>query len=126
MIGFSSISNFQVQLPAENDINIIIHIRDTFNSITEYNMSSIVVKSDSGVIDDLVHMLEYSTNKETSNFLIQLLATGNQNNIGQIIILLSYELNKINIQNINNTISSKYRLLFYHSDTVFISSKYIS
>jgi len=50
MISFSSILNFQVQFPADNDntslLNIVIYIRDTFDSIIEFNMSSITVVSD--------------------------------------------------------------------------------
>ncbi|CAF1106790.1 unnamed protein product [Rotaria sp. Silwood1] len=56
----------------------------------------------------LIKGLHGSSEEINNNPLIRLLASGNQNTMGQIITLISQELNKMNIQNIYNTLSSKY------------------
>ena len=81
IIAFSSVSSFQVRLPIGNHLNFIVHIRDIMNGITEYNLSSVTVLSES------IDLSEQS--------FIELLSSGNQNAIGQIITLINNELNQI-------------------------------
>jgi hypothetical protein len=111
MIGFSSISTFDVQLPAGDDnssmVNLIVHIRDTFECITEYNMSSVSVIPDTTVINNLINNLQVSTSAANNNPIVQLLASGNQNTVGQVITSLSQVFNKMNTQSIQNAVSSK-------------------
>ncbi len=111
MIAFSSVSTVQLRLPAGNDnqslVHIIGYIRDTLDCVTEFNISSVVVASDLEEINNLVNNLQKSSNELTNNPLIQLLASGNQNTIGQVISSLSQEFNKINNQSIGNAVSSK-------------------
>lgn len=113
IVGFSSIPNFQVRLPADHEnvsiLNMIIHIRDTFDCVTEYNMSSVSVQFDSGSVSRLINNLKGSTNEINSNPFIRSLYGGNQNIIGQIITSLSQQFNRINMENIRNAASSKCR-----------------
>ncbi len=84
MIGFTSLSIFQVRLPIRNSLlNLNVHIRDKLNCIKEYNISSIYI---------------YDNSTEIENF-VEILLSGNQNIIGQIITSISQEFNIIN-QNI--------------------------
>jgi hypothetical protein len=93
MIAFSSISIFQVRLPpVNNQTPLIVYIRDTFDSITEYNLSSV------SVVPDLV---------EINNLTVQLLTILNQNTINQMITSFSQVFNNNNSQNIINAVSSK-------------------
>jgi len=110
MIGFSSMSNFDVQLPAGDDntsmVNLIVHIRDTLECVAEYNMSSVSVIPDTAGINNLINNLQVSTNAANNNPIVQLLAGGNQNTVGQIITSLSQVFNKMNTQNLENAVSS--------------------
>ncbi len=80
MIGFSFTPTFKVRLPASSLINLNVHIRDKYNCITEYNISSVYVSEE-----------DSKMNSFTNELLI-----GNQNDIGQILISISQEFNKIN------------------------------
>jgi galactose-1-phosphate uridylyltransferase len=115
IIAFSSISTFQVRLPSGNNqtslINLIIHIRDTLDCIAEYNMPSMIVASDSTLSSELMNNFRTSPNDIVNNPIIQLLASGNQNTVGQIISSFSQEFNQMNNENIDKAVSSK--RLFY-------------
>lgn len=68
--------HFQVQLSA-GELNLIIHIRDTLDCITEVNLTLNVLSD----IVDLVNNFEILQN----NSFVRLLINGNQNTVGQII-----------------------------------------
>jgi hypothetical protein len=109
--AFSFISTFQGRLPAGDDqtslLHLIIRIRDTFDCITELNMSSIIVVPDSTGINDLINSLQGSSNTITNNPIAQLLASENQNIVGQLITSLSQQFNKMNDESVENAVSSK-------------------
>lgn len=99
--AFSSVSTFQVRLPA-GTISLIVHIRDKADCVTEYNIStSVVVQPDSSEITSLI-------NDTTHNYINGLFSSGNQNLIGQIITSMAMQFNSMSDANINNAISSKY------------------
>ena len=110
IIAFSSLPDFQVRLPAGNDptflLQLFIYIRDTYDTTTRYNMSSVIVMPDTEDIIKLIHILQNSTNELTSNSFVQLLASENQNIVSQVITLISQQLNTMNSQSIQNAISN--------------------
>jgi len=112
MIAFSFVSNFQVRLPCGNDnislLNLVIYIRDTLDCITQFNMTSVIVTSDESSIFDLVNTFQNSRNLLTNNPFVRLLSSGNQNTVGQILTSISQEFNKINIEALDNAVSSEY------------------
>ena len=60
LIAFSAVSIFEVYLPADRDptcsLQLVIHIRDQRDCLTEWtNLSSITVRTDSTVLDDLLN-----------------------------------------------------------------------
>jgi hypothetical protein len=116
MIGYSSVSSFQVRLPSGNDqtslINLIINIRDTKDCVTEFNISSVYVLTNSPSISDLINTVDNSLNMIINNPIVQLLATQNQNTVGQIITSFSIEFNKLNNQSLNKAVSSINQKLF--------------
>lgn len=61
---------------------------------------------DSEEITNLVNNLQQSSNSITSNSLIKILSTANQNMIGQVISSLSQQLNKINSQTVETAATS--------------------
>jgi hypothetical protein len=89
ILAFSPISHFQVRLPSGH-LNLIIHIQDRFNCITEYYLPSMDVLSSS------------IERNHIPSFL-----TENQNTIEQIINSITQELNQMNCENIQQAISSK-------------------
>ncbi|CAF4247134.1 unnamed protein product, partial [Adineta steineri] len=110
IIAYSLVSTFQVRLPLGNDqtsfVHLTVYIRDTLDCITKFNLSSVTVTSDSIGIMNLINDIQNSSNQLTTNPIIQLLASGNQNIIGQVITSLSQQFNNINNENINQAISN--------------------
>ena len=108
IVAFSSVSTIQVRLPAGGDrtsvVNIIGIIRDGLDCITEMNLSSVVVSSDSEEITNFVVSIQST---KTNDPIVQTLSSGNQNLIGQVITSVSLEFNKINNQTIENAVASK-------------------
>jgi hypothetical protein len=108
MIAFSPVSQFQVLLPAGNGntsiLNLFIQLRDTFDCTTEINLTSVIVLQDSIDVTDLVNNLQNST----SNSVVQLLSSGNQNIVAQVITSFSQQFNQINTNNTQTAVASKY------------------
>ncbi len=102
IIAFSPVPTFDVRLPAGNDLHLVIHIRDLLDSITEYdNISSVTVLPN--LISNFKSM---KTFRESNNELIEILSSGNQNPIGQVINLISQTLDQINNQTVEKALSS--------------------
>ena len=118
MVGFSTLPDFQVRLPAGDKptsvLNVIVHIRDKLDSVRSWNMSSIFVIQDKETMNDLMEIFQDSPTEMNRNPFIRLLASGHQNIVGQIITIISQEPNHINMKNIYDALSSKYSLLFDH------------
>lgn len=76
LLAFSSIATFPVRLSSGSELTfsleLLVYIRDTWDCLTEWNRTSIVVRPDPG-----------------NNFFTELLKTGNPNTIGQVITSLS-------------------------------------
>ncbi len=111
ILAFSSISTIQLRLPAGNDnlslIHIVASVRDTLDCRAEFNVSSVMVVPDSEEITNFVDSLQQSGNQITNNPFAQILASGNQNIIGQVISSLSQEFNRINNQTVDDAVASK-------------------
>jgi homoserine trans-succinylase len=111
MIGFSPVMNIQVRLPAGNEntslLNILVQIRDTYDCITEYNISSVSVIPDTIEMNDLINILQDSTNEKINNQFIQELSSRDQNTVGQILTSFSNHVNKISDETLDNAISCK-------------------
>ena len=111
MISFSPLSTFQARLPVGNDqtslLHLIVRIRDTLECVTELNLRSVYVRSDSAGMNDLISSLQSSSSSSTNNPIVQLLASGNQNTVGQVISSISQQFNKKNSESMNSAVSSK-------------------
>ena len=106
MIAFSPASSFTVRLPT-GKLNLIIHIRDRLDCIKEVNISSVDVGSDTKEINSLINTLKNSSNEIKNNSIVQLLASGDQNTVGQVITTISQEFNKMNNESFDKATSSK-------------------
>ena len=89
IIAFSPVSSFQVRLPVGKYLNLVIRIRDILNGITEFNLSSVTVTSKP------INLSEQS--------FVELLSSGNQNIIGQVLTLVNDEFDRIYNQIIEKT-----------------------
>lgn len=109
-------STFQVRLPSGNDqtslLYLVAYIRDLLDCITEYNISTVTVVPDSAGTTDLINSIQSSSNRKTSNPIIQLLASGDQNTVGQVLTSLSQQFNNMNNENVDKAVSCK--ILFYY------------
>ena len=86
-IAFSSQSSFKVYLPSGENQILVVEIRDQLNCLTKFNLSSISVATD----------YQLNTN---------LLSTGNQNTVSQLLTSFSQQFNQINQQNIDKAVSN--------------------
>ena len=111
IIAFSAVSDFQVYLPSGDSKTSLLHlevyIRDSLDAVVEFNLTTVIVTVDSTVVTDFVHNLQNASNSLTTNPVIQLLVSENQNTIAQIITSLAKEFNRINAQNAHYAFSSK-------------------
>lgn len=118
VLAYSSVANVQLRLPAGDNssslLYVAVRIRDRFNCITEYNLSTVVVRPDLQAINNFIGSIQNSSNTITSDPMVQILASGNQNSISQIIQSLAQAFNQVNNQTIKNILASKYiRYNFY-------------
>jgi hypothetical protein len=111
MLAFSFVPTIQVRLPAGTDNQSLVHlvgfVRDTLDCVTEFNLSSVVVVSDFTEIANLVDSLQSSSSGIANNPLVQMLASRNQNTVGQVISSLSQAFNKINDQTVTSAVASE-------------------
>jgi len=70
-------------------------------------MSSISVLSDLVGINNLISDIQISSGAIAANPTLQLLASENQNIVGQVLSALSQQFNKVNSENLNTAVSGK-------------------
>jgi hypothetical protein len=112
IIAFSSVSDFQVRLPASDSntslLQLSVIIRDDLDCIAEANISSVSVLSDVTGITAMINTLQTSVDGLTSDPLVQLLSSGSQNVISQVLTSIAQELNLINNENMDTAVSSTF------------------
>ena len=110
IIAFSSVSTFDVYLPSgispRFDLQLMVSIRDRRDCISQWNLTTVIVQTDSTILNDFLNQLTVSSNGSTNNPMTRLLSYGNQNPVGQMIISISQYLNRKNEENIQNASSS--------------------
>jgi len=84
IIAFSPVSSFEVRLPIGFHLNIFVEIRDISNGITQFSFSPITVLSEP---------IDLSRQS-----FIDLLSSGNQNTISQVITLINDEFTRLENQ----------------------------
>lgn len=111
MLAFSSLSTVEVRLPAGDDptsrVHVVGFIRDILYCVAEVNLSSVVVTPDSEQIVDLITVLQNTGGNPTTNPIVQVLSSGNQNAIGQVITSASRMLNEINEQAVETAVAGQ-------------------
>jgi hypothetical protein len=103
MIAFSSVPTLTLRLPAgrmnTSMLQLVVVIRDQLDCSVEFNLSSVAVTVDSAAIDQLLQALRSSSASALNNNpLVQILSSGNQNAVGQVLLALSQQFNSINTQ----------------------------
>ena len=126
MIGFSSLPTLSLRLPAgqtnTSSLQLIVVIRDPMDCVVEVNLPSVVVRKDTVEIDQLVQSLQTSTYAPNSNPLVQILSSGNQNAVGQVLTSLSQHFNGINTQVLQTASDSEFYSREGIDDKVSLSS----
>ena len=120
MLAFSFVPTIQIRLPAGTNNQSLVHlvgfVQDTMDSVTAFNLSSVIVVSDIAEIANLVTSLQNLQTAMTTNPLVQRLASGNQNAVCQVISSLSQAFNQINDQTVSTAVASELlndHVLFY-------------
>lgn len=110
LIAFSPTPTFSAHLPAGYEpsftLQLIVLIRDTMSCVVQVNLTQVTVLSDTDALDQLMNQLQ-SSSSTINNPLIQLVSSGNQNVIGQVLSSVSQQSNQINAQLINRTAGSE-------------------
>ena len=102
--AFSTQPNLQIRLPA-GDVYLTVHIRDTLYCVSAVNLSAITVQPDTANILDFIARVQGPRSALTTYPLVQLLSSGNQNTVGQLITSICQELNKMYNQLVTNAVS---------------------
>ncbi|CAF1443700.1 unnamed protein product, partial [Adineta ricciae] len=109
IIAYSTVPMFQVLLPAGNNqttlLHLTVYIRDQMDCTTVLNLSSVSVISDTIAVTNLINDIQSSSNRSTTNSIIQLLASGNQNLVGQVLTSVSQQLNQMNDESLDRAVS---------------------
>ncbi|CAF1313923.1 unnamed protein product [Adineta ricciae] len=113
ILAYSSFSSIQLRLPSVNanaslSFHVSAQIRDTLSCVTEYNISSVTVYPDTDQITDLIDAVQQSTGTSglANNPIIQILASGNPNAVGQVVSSLSQQFNQISTQSLQDAIAN--------------------
>ena len=112
MVAFSSVATMSLRLPAGRTntsmLQLVVVIRDQLDCVVEVNLSSVVVTVDSVAIDQLLQALRSSSASALNNNpLVQILSSGNQNAVGQVLLALSQQFNGISTQALQTAVNSK-------------------
>ena len=87
-------------------LQLVVVIRDQLDCVVEVNLSSVVVTVDSVAIDQLLQAVRSSSASALNNNpLVQILSSGNQNAVGQVLLALSQQFNGISTQALQMAVS---------------------
>jgi hypothetical protein len=108
MLGYTNESIYQLKLPGSMDktvsLHIIVHIRDRFDCVTDFNLSLVTVSADLRLITQLIDNLQ----EENTDPIIELLANAaDENSIGQIVTSISHLINQLDNQLMQSALTSK-------------------
>ncbi|UJR25703.1 hypothetical protein I4U23_007054 [Adineta vaga] len=110
IVAYSTLSIFSVQLPVGDNQTSLLHlsvnIRDQLDCITELNISAVTVISDTVAMTNLISDIQSSSSGNTTNPIIQLLASENQNIVGQVLTSVSQQFNQMNNDIVDKAISN--------------------
>ena len=110
LLAFSSVSTFTARLPAgdrQNSIlQMVIDIRDVLDCVREVRMDSLIVSIDSEEMQNFIDSFQGSADDLSRNPIIQLLSSGNQNVVGQVLSSVSQQFNRMNSENVDTAVSS--------------------
>ena len=84
--------------PNVSILQLIVIIRDQQDCVMEVDLPTVVVRADSTETDQLLQSLQTSSNTPSNSPLVQILSSGNQNAVGQVLSSLSQQFNGINTQ----------------------------
>ena len=103
----------------QTQLTLLVTIRDTADCVVSVNLSTVLVIVDVSSISQLVDQLSKSENTLTTNPLVRLLSSGNQNTVTQLITSLSHYFNRIDGQSVADAVSSRLNLLTDRSSQNF-------
>ena len=102
MIAFSPMPTMSLRLPAAQSntstLQLIVIIRDQQDCVREVDLPPVIVRADSTETDQLLQSLQTSSSTPGNSPLVQILSSGNQNAVGQVLSSLSQQFNDINTQ----------------------------
>ena len=107
IVAYSLNSQFEVRLPTgdarTSELNLLVTIRDQLDCVAEYHLASVYVQADSESIQNLITTFQSpsSTDNIIQNPIVQLLSSGDQNTVGQVIGAVSQEFNKMNEKSVD-------------------------
>jgi hypothetical protein len=115
MIGYTTSTSFQVQMPID-DLNstllqLVVHVRDLTDCMTEWDMHPITVIPDTNSITTLIITIQSTLENNsliTSNPFIHTLYGGDQNDVCQSLISFSRILNMMANQYLQIATSSMF------------------
>jgi hypothetical protein len=107
MIAFSATPTFQVYLPAgegpQSMLTLSVSIRDQLECVQVWPLSPFTVQSDRAILDALMSDVQSSS----SSPFVQLLSSGNQNSVTQVITSVAQQINQVDDEQREQVVSRK-------------------
>lgn len=92
--------------------HLIVLVRDRFDGVTEMSLSSVLIETDTSVVNSLIDgLIDGSLNSLNNYAVVQLLSSGSQNTICSILASISGIVNKMNVENVNQAVKSSHFFL---------------
>ena len=113
MIAGSPISTFAVYLPSNDNLQLLIYIRDAQDCLTKWNLPVVIGEADPNAFDALLRPGSV------------LRSIPSQNRVGQLLISLSHQLNQLDEDNLRKAISSSCSI-FLISSSILRSRRWSS
>ena len=114
LVAFSVVPSFEVILPKDqldpSIVHLAVSIQDRFNGVKEVNLSSVTVVSDLLLIERFIDLLQISDASNSDHPFSHRLNTLNQNQISQVVVSVSKQLNAIQKQALENISRSKFMI----------------
>jgi hypothetical protein len=131
MVGYTTLNSYQIRMSV-NDLNVswiqlTVYVRDKYDCTTEFDLSSISIVPDINNIISLITIVESSDYNTVirSNPLIEILYSGNQNDICQVLTSVGQVLNILAQQNLQLAVNSMFffsqlkKIYFYFLKIIF-------
>lgn len=125
MLAFSSMEPLELRLPVGTgpafSLHLTVQVRDRRNCAVEVQVGPVYVMADQAAMDALLDMVFDSNDANSSNAIVEIFSTGNQNLASQVVTSFSQELNRNNKKSMEEAVAGMSRRLVVRRENANVS-----